>query len=237
MQHHFAHNLSILRQKKGLSWEAALQRFLGWNYWENGNMEPSLEDLLDISAYFGISIDHLLKHKQLPLSVDIQQIKLLLLDIDGVMTQGGMFYTEKGDRMKCFNAKDGLALNRAAKTGLQIGIVSATEDANIVAERAKTLKITRLYTGRRPKLEIVTEWLAEMNLTFENVAYIGDDLNDLPVMQKVAVAACPNDAATQVRDHAHIILHKKGGEACVREFLEEILQIPLAELGSVPAIF
>lgn len=208
------------------------QQFPLWIYWEENSLEPCLGELLELSAYFRLSIDHLVKSKQLSLNIDNQQIKLLLLDIDGVMTQGGMFYTEKGDRMKCFNAKDGLALNRAAKTGLQIGIVSATEDVNIVAERAKTLKISKVYTGRRPKLEVVTEWLAEMNLTFENVAYIGDDLNDLPVMQKVAVAACPNDAVWQVRDHAHIILSRKGGEACVREFLEEILQIPLMNLGA-----
>ncbi len=229
MQNHFSHNLSILRQKKEFA--NISQQFPLWIYWEEG-LEPCLSELLQLSAYFGISIDHLVKHKQLPLNIDIQQIKLILLDIDGVMTQGGMFYTEKGDRMKCFNAKDGLALNRAAKTGLQIGIVSATEDMNIVAERAKTLKISKVYTGRRPKIEVVTEWLAEMNLTFENVAYIGDDLNDLPVMQKVAVAACPNDAVWQVRDHADVILSRKGGEACVREFLEDILQIPLTDLGA-----
>lgn len=236
MQNYFSHNISVLRQKKGILLENISQDFPLWIYWEQHGLEPCLNELLAVSEYFGLSMDNLVKSKQLPLHVDIQQIKLLLLDIDGVMTQGGMFYTEKGDRMKCFNAKDGLALNRAAKTGLQIGIVSATEDTNIVVERAKTLKISKVYTGRRPKLEVVTEWLTEMDLTFENVAYIGDDLNDLPVMQKVAVAACPNDAVWQVRDHAHIILKRKGGEACVREFLEEILQIPLMNLGAKTSI-
>lgn len=231
MQHHLSHNLHILRQKNGYSLEEMAQKFQGWLYWENGNMDPFLDDLIAISDFFGLSIDHLLKNKQMPLHIDIQKIKLLLLDIDGVMTQGGMFYTEKGDRMKCFNSKDGLALNRAAKTGLIIGIVSATEDVNIVTERAKTLHISRLYVGRRPKLEVVSEWLAEMQLSFENVAYIGDDLNDLPVMKQVGIAACPNDAVQQVRDHAHIILKQKGGEACVRAFLEEVLQIPLIDLG------
>ena len=133
--------------------------------------------------------------------------------------------------MKCFNAKDGLALTRAAKTGLEIAIVSATHDVNIVAERAKTLNITRIYAGRRPKLEVVNEWLVEMGLSFENVAYIGDDLNDLAVIQQVALAACPNDAVQHVKDNVHIILKRKGGEACVREFLEDILLIPLVDLG------
>lgn len=231
MQHYLAQNLTILRQKSNLSIEFLSRYFGNWFYWENGNLEPNLVELMELAGYFHLSLDALLKKPMLPYEIDISTIKLLLIDMDGVMTSGGMFYTEKGDRIKCFNAKDGLAIKRAIKTGLEMGIVSATEDITIVHDRAKALNINRIYVGHRPKLEVVTEWIEELGITFENVAYIGDDLNDLPVMQKVAIAACPNDAVQQVKDNSHIILDRKGGDACVRMFLEDVLQIPIIDLG------
>lgn len=158
-------------------------------------------------------------------------IKLLLLDVDGVMTDGGMYYTESGDFIKKFNAKDGLAIRRAERYGLEIGFISSSTNSNIIRSRAATLKVDLVHVGDGQKIEIVKGWLAERNLDFSQVAYIGDDLNDLEVMQKVGLACCPADACKTVKEQVHVILQSKGGEGVVREFIEEVLGVNLELWG------
>ena len=90
-------------------------------------------------------------------------------------------------------------------------------------KRADTLGIQHLYFGTRPKVDVIEEWLAELSLGWEDLAYVGDDLNDLEVIKKVGISACPADATRRVREQADVVLRRDGGSGCVREFLEEVL--------------
>lgn len=148
-------------------------------------------------------------------------IKLLVLDVDGTLTDGGVYITEKGDEFKKFNTKDGLAIRYLTKNNFQVGIISASISKEIVKYRANMLGIQHLYIGEKNKLEILTEWIKKLNINFENVAYVGDDVNDLSVIQKVGLSACPADAVDAVKKQCHIILQRNGGDACVREFIEK----------------
>jgi YrbI family 3-deoxy-D-manno-octulosonate 8-phosphate phosphatase len=156
-----------------------------------------------------------------------KNIKLLVLDVDGTLTDGGVYITEKGDEFKKFNTKDGLAIRYLTKNNFQVGIISASISKEIVKYRANMLGIQHLYIGEKNKLEILTEWIKKLNINFENVAYVGDDVNDLSVIQKVGLSACPADAVDAVKKQCHIILQRNGGDACVREFIEK----EIADIG------
>lgn len=148
-------------------------------------------------------------------------IKLLILDIDGVMTDGGMYYTENGDEFKRFNSKDGLGIQRAiTKHGLLVGIISHGHNRNLIERRAELLGINLVYAGKENKLAVLMRWCDELKIGLESAAYIGDDVNDMECMQNVGVAACPADAVEKIRKIAHIVLTRNGGDACVREFID-----------------
>ena len=147
--------------------------------------------------------------------------KLLILDVDGVMTDGGMYYTESGDEFKKFNTKDGLGIQRAVKQmGLKVGLISNGHLQALIQKRAQLLGIEYCYVGPQRKLEVLQQWCTELNLALTDVAYIGDDVNDLECMSQVVCAACPADAVAAIKAVAHVTLKLKGGEGCVREFLE-----------------
>lgn len=150
-------------------------------------------------------------------------IKFLVLDVDGVMTDGGMYYTENGDQFKKFNTKDGMAIQVARNKGYHVAFLSSGSTEHIIQNRAKTLGVERVYVGSRPKLQVLIEWCRELELSMENVAYIGDDINDLEVMDAVGFSGCPDDAVEAVKLKANVILTRKGGDACVREFVDEHL--------------
>ena len=150
-------------------------------------------------------------------------IKFVVLDIDGVMTDGGMYYTEAGDQFKKFNTKDGMAIKVLLNKGYQVAFLSSGSQETIVKNRAKTLGLDRVFVGSRPKLQVLIEWCREMDLSMENVAYVGDDINDLEVMDAVGFSGCPADAVEAIKQKANVILTKKGGDACVREFVDEHL--------------
>lgn len=150
-------------------------------------------------------------------------IKFLVLDVDGVMTDGGMYYTESGDQFKKFNTKDGMAIKIALQKGLEVAFLSSGNTEHIVQNRAKTLGVERVYVGSRPKLQVLNDWCRELEITTENVAYIGDDINDLDVMDAVGFSGCPADAVEAVKLKVNVVLTRKGGDACVREFVDEHL--------------
>ncbi|MBI1288899.1 MAG: HAD-IIIA family hydrolase [Flavobacteriales bacterium] len=150
-------------------------------------------------------------------------IKFLVLDVDGVMTDGGMYYTEGGDQFKKFNTKDGMAIKVALKKGFEVAFLSSGSQETIVKNRAETLGVKRVYVGSREKLEVLNEWCSELNLSLVNVAYIGDDINDLQVIDAVGFTGCPADAVEAVKQKVNVILNRKGGDACVREFVDEHL--------------
>ena len=150
---------------------------------------------------------------------------MLILDVDGVLTDGGMYVSEKGDQMKRYHTHDGLALLELGKSKkLTLGILSSGITEHMVQDRATLLGIEHVYVGREPKLDILNTWCTELGYSLDEVAIIGDDLNDLPVMQAVGLAVCPASAVSKVKSVADIILSRKGGDACVREFIDNYLQ-------------
>lgn len=153
----------------------------------------------------------------------LSKIKLLILDVDGVLTDGGMYYTESGDQFKKYNAKDGMAIMKAQEAGLKIGIISSAFKDKMVLNRAETLKIPHVYAGREPKMDILHQWCSELGLELNEVAMIGDDINDLPVMNAVGFRACPSDAVQLVKHAADVVLTQKGGAGCVRELIDNYL--------------
>ena len=152
-------------------------------------------------------------------------IKLFLTDVDGVLTDGGMYYTESGDEFKKFNTRDGMAFELLRQAGIRTGMITS-ENTQIVTRRAAKVKADYLYQSQRDggKLAAAEMICAQEGITLGEVAYIGDDLNCLALLQRVGLAACPADAMEVVKQVPGIfILDKKGGEGCVREFVEKIL--------------
>jgi YrbI family 3-deoxy-D-manno-octulosonate 8-phosphate phosphatase len=183
-----------------------------------------LAKIHEIAAELGVSVNQLIYGVKLkkPFPSDI---KLLILDVDGVMTDAGMYYSENGDMMKKFNAKDGMGILQLTKTGFQVGIISSGFKGELVKKRADTLKIQHFYLGREHKLDILKQWCADLNISLAQVAMIGDDVNDLEVMQAIGFSACPADATTKILEQVDCILSKKGGEGCVREFIEDVMGV------------
>ncbi|MCR6722483.1 MAG: N-acylneuraminate cytidylyltransferase [Chitinophagaceae bacterium] len=152
-------------------------------------------------------------------------IKLFVSDVDGVLTDAGMYYSESGDEMKKFNTHDGMGFQLLRNAGIKTGIVT-TENTQIVERRAKKLKIDYLFQGKGfgGKLEVIKEMCSLENIQLNNVAYIGDDLNCLEALNAVGVKACPANAVDRVKDIPGIVhLTRRGGEGAVREFVDLLL--------------
>jgi YrbI family 3-deoxy-D-manno-octulosonate 8-phosphate phosphatase len=152
-----------------------------------------------------------------------KKIKLLILDVDGVMTDAGMFFTENGDQIKKYNAKDGMAIMALKKSGVEVGIISSGFKLQMVKARAELLKIEHLYVGRDPKIDILNGWCKKLNIDLSEVGIIGDDINDLQVMKSVGFSAAPSDAVPVVKAQVDLVLNSKGGRGCVREFIDNYL--------------
>lgn len=150
----------------------------------------------------------------------IRQIKLLILDVDGVMTDAGMFFTENGDQFKKYNAKDGMAIMALNKIGVQAAIISSGFKLEMVKARASLLKIQHVYVGQEPKMDILNQWCDQLNIKLAEVAIIGDDINDLAVMNAVGFSVAPADAVLKVKETVDLVLQTKGGQGCVREFID-----------------
>jgi len=184
-------------------------------------LEPTPNELIRIADYFNVSIDHLVRKSLKDLNrILSQDIKFLILDVDGTMTDGGMYFTENGDQIKKYNTKDGMAIKGLVKSNFQVGIISHGYKTKLVEDRADLLGIQHVYVGRENKVTILNQWLDQQNLTIDQVAFIGDDINDIEIMEAVGLSACPNDAVDSVKAIADVILERKGGDACVREFID-----------------
>ena len=155
---------------------------------------------------------------------NFNKIKLLLSDVDGVLTDAGMYYTENGDEFKKFCTYDGMGFQLLQKTGIKVGILT-TEDRNLNRRRAKKLGLDFDFHGAKDKLKIVKDLCVNENITLDEVAYIGDDVNCFSLLSQVGIAACPNNAVEKIRAIPNIIrLNKNGGDGVVREFAELILK-------------
>lgn len=151
------------------------------------------------------------------------KIKIFLTDVDGVLTDAGMYYTESGDELKKFNTHDGMGLKLLREAGIKTGIIT-TENTRLVERRAAKLKVDYLYQGVYPKVQAALEICAREGIAMEEVAYIGDDVNCLELLSSVGLPACPADALPKVKAIPGIrILEKRGGEGAVREFIDWIM--------------
>jgi N-acylneuraminate cytidylyltransferase len=152
-------------------------------------------------------------------------IRLFLTDVDGTLTDGGMYYTATGDTMKKFNTRDGMGLQLLQKAGVKVGIITS-ENTPIVSRRAEKLGIDFLVQGKRDggKLAAAREICDTLGISLAEMAYIGDDVNCAELLRYAGIAACPADAMPQVKAIPGIrIMTLKGGEGCVREFINELL--------------
>ena len=149
-------------------------------------------------------------------------IRLFATDVDGVLTDGGMYYAESGDEWKKFNTRDGMGIKLLQRAGIITAIVTQ-ERSKLVARRAEKLTIPELHQGVMDKLSCVREMAARHGLTLSEVAYIGDDINDLETLEAVGFSATPGDGMPRVAAVVDYICQKKGGEGAVREIIEMIL--------------
>jgi 3-deoxy-D-manno-octulosonate 8-phosphate phosphatase (KDO 8-P phosphatase) len=156
-----------------------------------------------------------------------RRIKLLLLDCDGVLTDGGLYYTFDGKHVlegaKVFHIHDGLGLKLAREAGLKIGIITGRISPALTA-RARDLQIDYLHQGIEDKLSIYEQIRTAEGVAGEEIAYVGDDLPDLPVMRRVGLAIAVADAVEEVRECAHLVTDKPGGRGAAREVVELLLK-------------
>jgi 3-deoxy-D-manno-octulosonate 8-phosphate phosphatase (KDO 8-P phosphatase) len=151
-----------------------------------------------------------------------QKIKLVLLDVDGVMTNGQILLMPNGDEVKIFSILDGFGIVAAMKAGIRIGIISGRASPSIQL-RCQELKIDDLFMDIEEKFPVLQQVAAKYQIPFEAIAYIGDDVPDLPVLEKVGLSAAPLNAHSQVRRRVDLVLKTRGGEGAVREFLDFLL--------------
>ena len=161
--------------------------------------------------------------------------RIILTDIDGVWTDGGMYYDQTGNEWKRFNTSDSAGVLFSHRLSIPVGIITG-EDTEIVTRRSEKLKIDYLYQGVSDKLKVVHEICRNLNVTLAEIAYIGDDLGDLEVLKAVqkagGITGVPSDASAYIRSYSSIDLEKRGGEGVFREFVERIIiganeQLPL----------
>jgi len=156
------------------------------------------------------------------LSKKCKKIKIVLTDVDGVLTDGGMYYSSKGDVMKKFHVRDGMGVTLLRKN--KIPTIIVTKEKNpIIRQWAKKMKIEKVYEGILQKEVIINEIYKTFNVTPQELAYIGDDVNDVELMKKVGFSAAPKDGAEQIKKVADYICKSKGGEGVLREIADIIL--------------
>ncbi len=154
---------------------------------------------------------------------NVQKIKFILLDVDGVLTDGRVGLLPDGGEIKYFSIYDGLAIRLAQKAGIEVGFISG-RTSGVVQQRAQELGVETVIQGSREKMADLQLLLKDKNLTAEEVAYIGDDLPDIPILQRVGFSAAPENAAEPVKYHVHYVTRSKGGDGAVREVIDLLLK-------------
>lgn len=191
------------------------------DFFANGIASPAPEELVHFADTVSMPLDELfrtdLEARALARSRDI---RLLCMDMDGVLTDAGMYYTEQGDELKKFNAKDGLAIRDIRRKGIHTGIITHGFNTNLITKRAERLQIDFLEVSQVPKLETLSNWCSNIGISLSQVCYIGDDRNDLEVLRAVGFSACPADAVNEVKTIVNVIISRNGGDACVRELID-----------------
>jgi 3-deoxy-D-manno-octulosonate 8-phosphate phosphatase (KDO 8-P phosphatase) len=154
----------------------------------------------------------------------LPKIKTFIFDVDGVLTDGKILIQSDGELLRSFDTKDGYAIKCALIKGFKIAIISGGRN-EAVREIFKELGVFDIYLGAHHKLDAFQDLLDNYTLNPEEILYIGDDVPDIPVMKKVGLGCCPADAASDVKSIADYVSHKKGGEGCVRELIEQVMRV------------
>jgi len=163
-----------------------------------------------------------------------ERIKLVLADVDGVLTDGGVYYGAEGEVMKRFNIRDGMGVERLRDCGAEVGLITG-EASPSVSRRAEKLKIKRVYLEAKEKKRAVEEIARDAKMDLSEIAFIGDDVNDLEAMKIVGLAAAPSDAFVGVREIAHYVCATRGGNGAFREFAEFLIESRQVETDQVGA--
>ena len=154
----------------------------------------------------------------------LPNIKTFIFDVDGVLTDGKILITNEGELLSAFDTKDGYAMKCALVQGYKIVIITGGRNKG-VEERFKELGVFDIYMGAHHKTEAYQDLLDNYDLDPETILYLGDDVPDIPVMEKVGLGCCPADAVSDVKAMADYVSHKNGGEGCVREIIEQVLRV------------
>jgi 3-deoxy-D-manno-octulosonate 8-phosphate phosphatase (KDO 8-P phosphatase) len=155
---------------------------------------------------------------------DICTIKMLVMDVDGTLTDGKIYMGQDGEILKVFNVKDGYAIHEILPKYNIIPVIITGRTSRIVENRAKEIGITHIYQGIEDKTGLLRKLVQEINISMSDVAYIGDDINDLECMKICGLKGCPADAVPEIKTIADFISKKNGGEGAVREFVEKIVK-------------
>ncbi|WP_079710619.1 KdsC family phosphatase [Paraliobacillus ryukyuensis] len=150
-------------------------------------------------------------------------IKLIIMDVDGVLTDGKLHLSSNGDELKSFHTQDGMGISLARYAGIKSAIITG-RTSEAVNRRAKELKIDYVYQGIKDKTQILNEIIAFENVEKENICYIGDDINDLPILKQVGYAASPSNAVPLVLKNVDFVAERPGGEGAVRSIIDNILE-------------
>lgn len=153
----------------------------------------------------------------------LKQIEMVLLDVDGVLTAGEIIYSDSGEQIKIFNVKDGIGIRLLKEAGIKVGIITGRK-GKALKHRCDNLGIDLIFDGIRDKKKALDDIKAKTGIPFKAMAFVGDDLPDLPVMKKVGLAVAVGDANEMVKHHAHMTTMAHGGKGAVREISEAILK-------------
>ncbi len=162
--------------------------------------------------------------KLFALNEKLKKIKLLAMDIDGTLTDASLFYSATGEMLKRFSTKDGMGITLLHKAGIKTAFVTS-EDSPIVTARANKLKIDDVFLGCHDKSSALKELATKYNMTIENIAFFGDDVNDFHALNLAGFSACPNDAMQIIRENVDYVCRTNGGHGAARELAEMILLI------------
>jgi 3-deoxy-D-manno-octulosonate 8-phosphate phosphatase (KDO 8-P phosphatase) len=154
----------------------------------------------------------------------LQHISTVILEFDGVLTNGVVYLLPPHDFIRTMNVRDSFAIQHAVKMGFRIAVITGGNH-EMVRERMNYIGVTDVFLRASDKLSVYRDYLKKHQLKPENVLYVGDDLPDYPVMKETGIAVCPADAADEIKEIAHYISPKKGGEGCVRDIFEQLLKV------------
>jgi 3-deoxy-D-manno-octulosonate 8-phosphate phosphatase (KDO 8-P phosphatase) len=152
----------------------------------------------------------------------LARVKLLSLDVDGVLTDGGLYFTDDGHQFRKFNVKDGMGMQRVRDAGIEVAILSAGS-SSAVEERAKSLGIQHVFIGVADKLAVISRLCQDLGIGLDDVGHVGDDLNDVPMLSAVGCPISVSDAVSEAREAAVFVTERRGGDGAVREICDLLL--------------